>query len=118
MHCALQFDSTLLEVLADSNHSCSIKGLDFDDISNNLSRFDSENRGRKIYSLLSSRNRVGVNVQRLDSEFDGDSLKLVPKVLECVNIYNRHSENHDVQSLSIIYELLRSSTYCGEGEKT
>ena len=50
------------------------------------------NRGRKIYNLLSSRNREGMNVHHLDSEFeDHSSLKLVPKVLECVHIYDRYS---------------------------
>ena len=36
------------------------------------------NRGRKIYKLLSSRKREGMNVHHLDSEFENDSsFKLV-----------------------------------------
>ena len=56
------FDSRSLNAVSDSNHSCCIDGLDLSDISNNR-RVDSPevNRGRKIYSLLSSRNIVAMD---------------------------------------------------------
>ena len=95
-------DSTTLNTIADSNHSCNVGGIDLDDdISNNNRLLDDKvNRGRKMYSLLSSRNREGVNVHHLfDEEFDDDSMKLVPKVLECVHIYAGHIQrSHDLLS--------------------
>ena len=69
------------------------------------------NRGRKIYGLLSIRNREGINVQHLNSEFEDDSLKLVPKVLESVHIYAsglNYSKDCFVHPLSVMYEVLRS----------
>ena len=68
------------------------------------------NRGRKIYSILSSSNREGSNVRHLDSEFEDDYLKLVPKVLESVHGYAGYSSHPtgDVRPLSIMYEVLRS----------
>ena len=59
---------------------------------------------------MSTRNREGTNVQHLDAEFDDDSLKLVPKVLEAVRHYAEYGSSTDnVQSsLSIMYEVLRS----------
>ena len=70
------------------------------------------NRERKIYSLLSARNREGVNVQHLDAEFeDEESLKLVPKVLESAHMYARYASSSDamlVHPLSVMYEILRS----------
>ena len=102
------YDSTSLNAVAASNHTCCIEGIDLDGI-NRYVDSPEVNRGRKIYSLLSSRNREGNNVYHLDAEFEDDSLKLVPKVLESVNIYARHSYRADtVPPLSIMYEILRS----------
>ena len=100
------FDSTSLNTVAASNHTCFIEGIDFDHI--NEEEEPKVNRGRKIFSLLSSRNREGVNVHHLDAEFDDDSLKLVPKVLESVSIYAIYGKTDDVYPLSITYEILRS----------
>ena len=102
------FDSTSLNTVADSNHSCSIKGLDFGDIFNNQYEESKSNRATKIYSLISSRNREGTNVQHLNAEFEDESLKLVPKVLEAVNVYDEGGDEGDVLPLSIMYEVLRS----------
>ena len=77
------------------------------------------NRARKIYHLLSVRNREESNVYHLNLEFGDDdndeddaALKLVPKVLECVQ---RHAEIYEIYGfgfpyvipLSIMYEVLR-----------
>jgi hypothetical protein len=102
------YDSTSLNTVADSNHSCYIEGIDLDGI-NRYAISPEENKGRKIYSLLSSRNREGTNVYHLGSEFDDESLKLVPKVLESVHMYARHAPSSNaVHPLSIMYEVLRS----------
>ena len=103
------YDSTSLNAVAASNHSCSIEGLDLDIISNNRYGDTSElNRGRKIYSALSSRNREGTNVQHLDAEFGDESLTIVPKVLECVHSYAEYGSRDDVHPLSLMYEIFRS----------
>ena len=65
------------------------------------------NRGRKIYRLLDSRHWEGTNVQHLDAEFGDESLKLVPKVLEAVNVYAEYGDE-DVHPLSLMYEIMRS----------
>ena len=102
------YDSTSLKSVAGSNHSCSIVGIGFDHINNEKYSQVKVNRGRKIFNLLSSRHREGTNVRHLDSEFDDESLKLVPKVLDCVNNYAEHGSTDDVHPLSIVYEILRS----------
>ncbi|KAL7528646.1 hypothetical protein ACHAXR_002543 [Thalassiosira sp. AJA248-18] len=119
------FDSTSLNSAANSNHSCLICGTD----SGNYLWDPQSNKEDKICSLLSSRNEKQNNVYHLDSEFGEGSLKLVPKVLECVNNYSRRytrimdgsygkiprnvyfREDGDVElvrPLSIMYEILRS----------
>jgi len=69
-------------------------------------------RARKIYQLLSERNREGSNGQHLNLEFDdedkgGLTLKIVPKVLDAVCTYSNESNNLPIPSLSIMYEVLR-----------
>lgn len=70
------FDSTSLNAVAASNHSCKIDGVDLDEDSIPFNLTDvsaGKNRGRKIYRLLSSRHREGINVRHLDAEFDDAS---------------------------------------------
>ena len=107
-------DSTSLNAAYNCNHTCNFEGLDLvDNIpvnSYHIGRKD--NRARKIYHLLSLRNREGSNVHHLSLEFDDKddtSLKLVPKVLESVHRYhaNLHIPKY-VYPLSIMYEILSS----------
>ena len=123
------YDSTSLNSVADSNHTCRVEGVDFGGIPSNP--YDRENSGharaQKLYHLLSSRNREGTNVRHLNSEFGGedddkeDTLALVPKVLECVYRYSHERVNSSVPPLSIMYEILRSwkmpELYDGRGAK-
>ena len=104
------YDCTSLNAVAASNHTCNIEGLDFGNAPISYINSPEVNRGRKIYSLLSSRNRVGTNVRHLDAEFEDDSLKLVPKVLESVHICAGYVDPSAsaVHPLSIMYEILRS----------
>ena len=107
------YDSTSLNSVSDCNHSCFIECIGLFDIPNNDNNRGSKvNRARKIYHLLSKRNREGSNVQHLNSEFedeDDDSLALVPRVLESVYRYSRNRQGrHPVHPLSIMYEILRS----------
>ena len=107
------YDTTNFNAVSDCNHQCDIQGIDLGDIPNNDR---GPNRARKIYHLLSLRNREGSNVQHLNLEFDDedDSLALVPNVLASVHQYyhgsmfERHSDSDQVRPLSIMYEILRS----------
>jgi len=87
------YDTTSLNSMADCNHTCCIDSISYGDMPNpNLSKESpKKRRARKIYHLLSERNKDLSNTQHLNSEFDDeeeDSLKLVPKVLECVHSYS------------------------------
>eukprot|EP00571_Detonula_confervacea_P010196 CAMPEP_0172307744 /NCGR_PEP_ID=MMETSP1058-20130122/8529_1 /TAXON_ID=83371 /ORGANISM="Detonula confervacea, Strain CCMP 353" /LENGTH=501 /DNA_ID=CAMNT_0013019993 /DNA_START=23 /DNA_END=1524 /DNA_ORIENTATION=+ len=93
--------------VANANHTCYIHGIE-----NDINNFDLRkvlNIERKIYFLMSSRNRQGTNVLHLDLEFGDDSLKLAPKVLECVHRCWRSNyvkiTHVVVNPLSIIYEV-------------
>ena len=108
------YDPTSLNTLEGCNHKCHIHGLIWsDDIPFNFAIAGLRNRARKIYHLLSVRNREGSNVYHFNLEFgdedeNDESLKLVPKVLESVNRYNSNGGSTDyVPPLSIAYEILR-----------
>ncbi|KAL9186889.1 hypothetical protein ACHAXT_010609 [Thalassiosira profunda] len=128
------YDNTSLNSVADSNHTCLV-ACDFSAtaVTNICSKDSQKNRRSKIYCLLSTRNREKTNVHHFDVEFDdGNSLKLVPKVLESVHNYapvdvprptgkhiavfkrrnpwpsdRKPSRGTKVLSLSIYFELLR-----------
>jgi len=89
----LVYDTTSLNSMADCNHTCCIDSISYGDMPNpNLSKESPrKRRARKIYHLLSERNKELSNTQHLNSEFDEEdesSMKLVPKVLECVHSYS------------------------------
>ena len=113
-------DTTSLNTVSESNHTCYIYGVDFGDSPKNThlgsghtasvySHTARYNRRRKLYHLLSVRNREGSNVRHLNLEFraendeDDDSIKLVPKVLESIN-----RSSPIAKPLSILYEITRS----------
>jgi len=78
------YDSTSLNSMADCNHTCTVTGVATPVYipMNHLNITPMDRRAKKIYHLLSLRNREGSNVQHLNSEFydeDDDSLVLVPK---------------------------------------
>ena len=113
------YDPTSLNTVSDSNHTCYIEGIDLGDIPRNAD-LDSDsghtardNRKRKLYHLLSVRNREGSNVRHLNLEFGGendeddDSIKLVPKVLESIKRSSSPNMCYE-KPLSIIYEIMRS----------
>ena len=56
------FDSTSLNHVTDMNHSCGIEGLDFAGILTNGYKDQKSNRSRKIFALLSARNRMGTKM--------------------------------------------------------
>ncbi len=112
----LQNDSSL-NLIADSNHSCCVVLNQFDFWNVAFvgwnEKPDSFNRARKIYNLLSKRNksRSTPNVQH----FDDIDIKLLPSILEAVQRYasvvysfDRHRPGYcRVEPLSIVYEVMR-----------
>ena len=114
---SVTFDCLDLNTAANSNHTCSIVGVDIhsgfyaEDNPCNGSEDPSINRAGKLYSILSARNRDGTNVDHLNSEFGGDYSKFVPLVLDSVDCYSRKSIavwGRAEAPLSITYEVLRN----------
>ena len=135
--CNAVFDHTSMSSISCSNHTCEIEGIDSDArVNRMIGRYGIDvssqgNRSMKIYWMLSTRHLEGSNVHHLDAEFGDDPWKLVPKVLECVRVYEQlsmHSSMRvrfdlfstmrarfglqgsldDVYPLSVMYEVLRS----------
>ena len=117
-----EFDDTSLNSASDSNHSCTIKypsgddeiqGLDTSEMNGNSDyHFDSLYvRRKKVYTILSRRNRNCSNV----GHFDDVPLELLPDMLSTIQQYSEyhleHSEmsqgTNDVNSLSIVFEVCR-----------
>ena len=103
-----EFDPTSLNSAAVSNHTCYIEGAsEF-----NNRRFEPKAlRQKKIYRVLSARNRECSNVQH----FGDLPVEILPEMLASVEQYSdyhvgdkappRHDE--DVSSLSMVYEITR-----------
>ena len=119
-----EFDGTSLNSAADSNHTCcigypsgdsEIRGLDTTEMNGNLAFDQTFNersaRQKKVYSVLSSRNRNCSNV----GHFDDIPVELLPDMLSTIQQYSEyHSENsemsqdtNDVNPLSLVFEVCR-----------
>eukprot|EP00984_Skeletonema_dohrnii_P006161 scaffold2199_cov120-Skeletonema_dohrnii-CCMP3373.AAC.2 len=111
-------DDSSLNSAADSNHTCTVY-LGSNDIGYNSHEQGQINRGRKIYSILSSRNETMSNVQH----FGNIDVKILPIMLEAMqryhnaaSVYNVHVQKYatyvnkyepKVKPLSIVYEVMR-----------
>jgi len=98
-------DDSSLNSIADSNHSCSVVFYQF--YCWNVNETCRENRARKIYKLLSERNKSTPmsNVQY----FDEVDVKLLPDMLEAVQSLSvlGGAAPGGVAALSIVYEVMR-----------
>eukprot|EP00956_Cyclotella_meneghiniana_P008833 scaffold12103_cov21-Cyclotella_meneghiniana.AAC.2 len=109
------FDYTSLNAAYDSNHHCRLyihmPGSD-------IWRFNTYsdptlNRRKKIYTLLSKRNRRRENASFL--ELDGTGIKHIPQILSLLKPFSEHhshnengiQEDEAVTPLSIAYEIMR-----------
>ena len=108
------FNDSSLNSIADSNHSCSIPGAGFyawniDGFWKNGTWHESHisfNRARKIYNLLSKRNKSTStsNVQH----FDDIDIKILPFMVKAVQRYAIEIQLYgSVKPLSIVYEVMR-----------
>lgn len=119
-----EFDDTSLNSAADSNHTCAIgypsgddeiQGLDTSEMNGNpdaeFTFFPMYVRQKKLYSILSSRNRECSNV----GHFDDVPVELLPNMLSTIQQYSEYrtgdsyiSEGlNDVNPLSLVYEVCR-----------
>jgi len=120
-----ELDDTSLNAASDSNHTCAIEypsveddeeieGVDTSEMNNNpFSQMHLDYlyvRQKKIYSVLSSRNRDCSNVKH----FEDIPVELLPDILQSIQRYAKYHEEEDisqvrghVQPLSIVYELCR-----------
>jgi len=124
-----EFDDTSLNAAADSNHRCNIKyplswytpvgvsrlGIDMSEMNgdrNQTKAFNSKCvRKKKIYTILSSRNRDCTNV----GHFEGIPVEILPDMLHSIQNYsnyqvgdsNMSQGSGDVKPLSIVYEICR-----------
>ncbi|EJK45278.1 hypothetical protein THAOC_36112, partial [Thalassiosira oceanica] len=75
-----------------------------------------QSRARKIFHLLSQRNKQGTNAHHLEAEMGGDTLKVLPLALAAIQVYGQkakgklpdHSNLLGAAKLSIMYELVLS----------
>ena len=119
-----EFDDTSLNATSDCNHSCNIhypsdgsdviEDLDIIEMNgdrNFTKAFDPTLvRQKKIYSVLSSRNRDNSNV----GHFDDIHVKLLPNMLNSIQKYSNYQDDNisqvrgHVQPLSIVYDICRN----------
>ena len=117
------FDKTSLNSAADSNHNCTIDFPEEDDKydevkSMNGSHPDSDYtfveyfvRRKKIYNVLSARNRIRSNVEH----FEDVPFELFPDMVVSIEDYSDYhieddtpdQDDNDVNPLSIVYEMCR-----------
>eukprot|EP00986_Skeletonema_menzelii_P011781 scaffold6179_cov120-Skeletonema_menzelii.AAC.1 len=96
-------DESSLNSVADSNHTCRLPGFMSSSCYNPSSDMG-ENRGRKLYGLLSSRNKTMSNVQH----FSDIDVKVLPNILQAVQNYSNNMHGYEkANPLSIVYEVMR-----------
>lgn len=105
-------DDRSLNSISDSNHSCSVRlESGYYRWNRNCSFYERvKNRGRKIYTLLSLRNKALSNIQH----FGDIDVKVLPNMIEAVQRYaNMYDWSYNgvsienVKPLSILYEVMR-----------
>jgi len=107
------FDHTSLSAAYDSNHHCRLSGVTSNITKFNAYRDPTLNRRKKIYNILSSRNKNRENASYFET--DGIDIKYMPRILALLkpfSEYHLHEERggqdkEDVNPLSITYEIMR-----------
>ena len=122
------YDCSSLNSAADSNHTCSIdfpSDCDYDNV-REINGLECSGvypppydpwyiRQKKIYSILSSRNRNGTNVDHFDEDMP---VELLPRMLHSIHNYASYHvpskyhdvpprDSQDVKPISLIYEILQ-----------
>ena len=112
------FDHTSLNSAHDSNHHCQLDLSSYKRFNPEIIKFNTcidptMNRRKKIYTILSSRNRSRANAAYFEQDRIG--IKHVPQILSLLKPYSKHhlkDENgiqgkDEVKPLSIVYEIMR-----------
>ena len=114
------YDETSLNAAADTNHTCNIdfpRVRGYDNVRENGITVDGKHhidpkwvKHKKIYSILSSRNRNSINVEHLEDV----PVELLPNILSSVEYMSDYhvgmgpsKDDRDVKPLSLVYELCR-----------
>jgi len=121
------FDKTSLNSAADSNHTCNIDfpdDDDYDDVRQINGDISSDKyldpdyvRQKKIYKVLSDRNRNRSNVEHFDEDMQ---VELLPDMLQLIEEYSNYhiveigeeevtppQDTQDIEPLSIMFEILQ-----------
>ena len=114
------YDETSLNAAADTNHTCNIDFppfCDYDNVRENGLTADGKQficprwvKHKKIYSVLSLRNRETSNVKH----FENVPVEILPDMLESIEYYSNYSSGsgiiqhiRHVHPLSLVYEICR-----------
>jgi len=113
------FDKTSLNSASDSNHTCTIGGNDLGSVNGNVKNqevfYPVNIRQKKVYSILSARNRTLSNVDHFDDDMP---VELLPNILTTIERYAKYHETNeeddapprdsqDVKPLSVVFEILQ-----------
>ena len=110
-----EFDSMSLNSAADSNHTCYISPVSKFNGNTDIGKLTlyepKQVRQKKVYRIISSRNRKCSNVKH----FDGVPVELLPEILTSIQQYSEYhlGDNappkcdESADSLSVVYEIMR-----------
>jgi len=108
------YDLTSLNALSDCNHTCECNVIDFGEMKINWGSNQKDSRSKKLYTLLSDRNRAGTNIDSIQKGMEEDEvIQLLSDILACVQRYYRGYDRlfptpqEFVPPLSIMFEMLR-----------
>ena len=97
------YDASSLNAMGSCNHTCWV-----DRVKGNFVAGPQHCRRRKLYQLLSSRHADGSNTRHLDTELGKDTctMKLLPRVLECIERCSSDRKLDTPMPLSLFFELI------------
>ena len=102
------YDPASLNAMTSCNHTCYVDDTEAEE--NLRSLTPKQRRNRKLYKLLATRHAEGSNARHLNAEMgEGKyTIKLVPKVLHCIERYSSDQTTDSSTPLSITFELIKT----------
>ncbi|EJK62538.1 hypothetical protein THAOC_16848 [Thalassiosira oceanica] len=100
------YDPSSLSAVESCNHTCSVDRVE----GNEYVMTPRQRRNRKLYQLLSTRHVESSNARHLNAELGEEKhiIKLVPKVLHCIQCYSSDRMADSSMPLSITFELIKT----------
>ena len=98
------YDASSLNAMGSCNHTCWV-----DRVEGNFDAGPQHCRRRKLYQLLSTRQADGSNTRHMDTELGKDActMKLLPRVLECIERCYSDRKLDTPMPLSLFFELIK-----------